>query len=117
MAPQPPKKLGARALELWTGITGKYSLRVDELFVLESACREIDLIDRMEAEQKDSKLIGTGSMGQPVAAPLIAELRQHRTTFASFMKQLHLPDTDGRAAKSVSDQARKAANTRWGNAG
>lgn len=102
---------------MWKGITDKYSLRVDELYVLESACREIDLIDEMVERQKREDLIGVGSMGQPVAAPLIAELRQHRTTFANFMKQLKLPDEDGRAAEQVSEMARKAANARWGRSG
>jgi hypothetical protein len=115
--PTPPLRLGDRALGLWRGITDKYSLRVDELYILESACREIDLIDKMEAEQKTSDLVVFGSQGQPVAAPLIAELRQHRTTFANFMKQLKLPDEDGRAAEAVSDAARKAANARWGRSG
>lgn len=115
--PTPPLRLGDRALGLWKGITDRYSLRVDELYILESACREIDLIDKMEAEQKTSDLVVFGSQGQPVAAPLIAELRQHRTTFANFMKQLKLPDEDGRAAEAVSDAARKAANARWGRSG
>jgi len=112
-----PEGLGERSLELWTKITEEHILRVDELYVLEAACREIDLIDRMETHQKDASLIGTGSQGQPVAAPLIAELRQHRKTFTDFMRQLHLPDVDGRAAQSTSDKARMAANVRWGNAG
>jgi len=115
--PKPPPKLGDRALGLWAGITAKYALRVDELYVLESACREIDLIDAMVERQKSEDLIGVGSMGQPVAAPLVSELRQHRTTFANLMKQLKLPDEDGRADSAASEQARKAANARWGRSG
>lgn len=113
--PPVPPGLNKRAQDLWTGITDKYDLRVDELYVLEAACREIDLIDEMVAKQKGEELIGKGSMGQDVAAPLITELRQHRTTFATFMRQLKLPDEDGRAGASTSEQARKAANARWGN--
>jgi hypothetical protein len=66
----PWPELGPRAIELWEGVTGKYDLRVDELFVLEAACREVDLIDAMLERQKVEDLIGVGSQGQPVAAPL-----------------------------------------------
>lgn len=113
----PPAGLGDRALDLWIGITEKYELRVDELLILEDACREVDLIDRMEREQSTGDLTALGSQGQPVAAPLIAELRQHRAMVANLMKQLKLPDEDGRAGASTSEAARKAANARWGNAG
>lgn len=112
-----PAGLGERAAALWEGVTSKYELRVDELYVLESCCREVDLIDSMVERQKSEDLIGKGSMGQPVAAPLVSELRQHRSTLAALMKQLKLPDEDGRAAQNTSDAARKAANARWGNAG
>lgn len=115
--PKAPPKLGDRALELWSGIVGTYSLRVDELYILEAACREIDLIDRMEKEQARDSLIGVGSQGQPVIAPIIPELRQHRTTFANFMKQLKLPDENGERGSDTSEQARKAANARWGRSG
>jgi hypothetical protein len=112
-----PPNLGQRAQELWEEITTQWKLRTDELYVLEAACRETDLIDRMELEQRGESLTAVGSMGQPVAAPLVAELRQHRTTFANFMKQLKLPDEEGRGAASVSDNARKAANARWNKSG
>ena len=109
-----PNGLSRRAKELWTTVTTQYTMRVDELFVLESACREIDLIDRMESEQQKSGLIGVGSQGQPVAAPLLAELRSHRALFAAHMKQLSLPDVTGRKADKISEQARSAAQARWG---
>jgi hypothetical protein len=110
-----PTDLGPRAMALWEGITSKYTLRIDEMLILHDACREVDLIERMEEQQKKSKLLGTGAQGQPVVAPLVPELRQHRSMLAGLMKQLHLPDVDGRPAQSTTDKARKAANTRWGN--
>ena len=108
-AKTPPGNLSKRALDLWEGVTSKYDLRMDELYVLESACREVDLIDSMVERQKSEDLIGKGSMGQPVAAPLVSELRQHRAALAAFLKQLKLPDEDGRGAQNTSDAARKAA--------
>ena len=112
-----PDDLGERAAQLWTGVTGKYELRVDELFILEAACREVDLIDDMVDRQRYEDLIGKGSMGQDVAAPLVSELRQHRATFAALMRQLKLPDDTSKPGLSASESARRAANARWGNAG
>lgn len=117
MKKTPPVGLSDRAAELWSGVTEKYDLRIDELFVLEAACRQIDLIDDMVERQRSEDLIGTGSQGQDVAAPLVSELRQHRSTFAALLRQLKLPDEDGRAGKSASESARHAANARWGNTG
>lgn len=106
-----PTRLGAKAKRFWTDITGTYELRADELRVLEDSCREIDLIERMETEQRDLPLVAKGSMGQDVAAPLVQELRQHRATLARLLLQLKLPDEDGDAARSHA--GRELAMTRW----
>ena len=116
--PPPPSKLGDRALSFWHAVVSKYSLRIDELYILECACREVDLIERMAERQKAEDLIGIGSMGQPVVAPLIPELRQHRATLAALVRQLKLPDgaeNGGSVDLSPTEKARRAANMRWGN--
>lgn len=109
---KPPTRLGAKARHLWAEITGAYELRADELRVLEDSCREVDLIERMEAEQRDLPLVAKGSMGQDVAAPLVQELRQHRTALARLLQQLKLPEEGGDAARSSA--ARDLAMARWG---
>lgn len=111
MNEKPPTKLSAKSRRLWTDITAAYELRVDELRVLEDSCREIDLIERMEAEQRDLPLVAKGSMGQDVAAPLVQELRQHRATLARLLLQLKLPEEGGDAARSTA--ARDLAMARW----
>jgi hypothetical protein len=101
-------------MELWAAVSTGYSLRVDELFVLEAACREVDLIDLMDARVRAESLIAKGAYGQPIVAPLVPELRAHRATLASLLRQLKLPDEGGRpAARSASEAARHAANARW----
>lgn len=114
--PAPPEDLDEHGRVLWDSVTSGYSLRPDELRVLAHACREEDLIARMSAEQAAGELIARGYNGQPVAAPLVSELRQHRATFATLMRQLKLPDdpdTALRKQRLVSEQARKAARARW----
>lgn len=121
MAPRNPGQTAPKGLttvgrSLWRDVTTKYQLRADELRVLEAACREADLIDRLESAMPDAKLIVTGSQGQPVINPMVPELRQHRATMAQLLRQLKLPD-DGASAEQRSNQARDAANARWGNRG
>jgi hypothetical protein len=111
--PVAPANLGSKSKRLWAEINGSYDLRCDELRILEDACREIDLVERLETELRDEPLMVKGSMGQLVASPLVQELRQHRAVVARLLAQLKLPDEDGRAQESVSNAARKAANARW----
>jgi hypothetical protein len=98
-------------------VTADYSLREDEAMVLAEACQEVDLIDKLAAKFKGAQMVLKGAYGQPVANPLIAELRQHRTTLASLLRQLKLPDAPGtrREPLDTTARARKAANARWGN--
>ena len=115
----PPAKLGAKARKVWTDITDTYTLRPDELRVLEDACREIDLIERLEKElnKPGVEMIVKGSMGQPVANPLMAEVRQHRQTVKALFAAIDLPDDDSRLAGARSSAARQAANARWRRSG
>ena len=106
-----PSKLGAKARRLWRGITESYELRPDELRVLEDACREVDLIERLEAELAGADLIVNGSMGQPVANPLVQELRLHRSTVKGLLQSISLPDEDGSSSRSSAGRA--LADARW----
>lgn len=112
--PKAPQGLGDKAKVVWNEIANNYDLRIDELRVLEDACREIDLIERLEEALQGADLIVTGSMGQPVASPLVQELRQHRGVLARLLGWLKLPDDEAPAAGNTSASARQAAMTRWG---
>lgn len=108
-----PAHLGTSARKLWREVTDTYDLRPDELRILEDACREMDLVDFLEAERsKDSfTTMVRGSQGQDVINPVFSELRQHRSALRQLLGQLKLPDESG--ASSRSEQAREAANARW----
>lgn len=114
LIPVAPEGLGPVGGRLWHSVCSEYELRPDELRVLEDACREALLIDRLDRELAEThSLIARGSMGQPVASPLVQEIRQHRMTFASLTARLKLEDLDGEAAAARSARARSAANARW----
>ncbi len=108
-APEGLEKAGAK---LFTDIANKWSLRPDELRVLEDACAEADLVDDLKAAMAGQDRLVKGSQGQLVINPLISEQRQHRTAMASLLKQLRLPD-EADTAEARSTQARSAANARW----
>lgn len=117
MPPKMPSKLGAPGRELWKSIAGVYELRPDELRILSDACREADLIAKLEEAQLDEPLTTKGSMGQKVISPFISELRQHRTVLSALLKSLKLPDSPAGSERKqdfVSEQARMAARARWG---
>lgn len=117
-ASRAPSNLGTQGRKLWRSIMSVYELRPDEERILEDACREADIIERLEDEQRDRPLTAKGSMGQEVASPMVSELRQHRSTMNALLKSLKLPETDAgrRAARERnSENARKAARARWDN--
>lgn len=108
-----PDKLGTKAARFWRETTKTYDLSPAELLILEGACREINIIERCEKELDGAALVTSGSMGQDVAHPLLAEVRQHRAAFGSMIKQLALPDAEEPLSSARSRQAQAAANARW----
>lgn len=108
-----PARLGAKARKLWKGLTDTFELRPDELRILEDACREVDLIERLETSMVKADLVVTGSMGQPVANPMLQELRLHRSVLRTLLRALDLPEEEG-ADQSRSSSGRSLAMVRWG---
>lgn len=111
--PKAPTGLKTRGKRTWGNVAGTYELRPDELDILEDICREIDMIDDLERGMKDQPLTVIGSQGQPVAHPIISELRQHRATKKSLWAALKLPDDQ--AGADVNAQ-RKGGQSRWATA-
>lgn len=119
MTSKPPARLSASARALWVGVTSRWELRPDELRILEDACREATLVDKIEAALKGADLVTDGSTGQVRAHPLLSEVRQHRVAMTSLLARLALPDdeAEGRQDAARSEHARAAAVARWGQVG
>jgi len=121
-APAKPKGLGIPGSRLWRGVTQAYVLRVDELILLESACRTADTISRLDLALVDEPLVVKGSMGQEREHPLLSEVRQQRAALARLLVQLKLPEdataaTGAARAGERSAAARTLAHQRWSSAG
>jgi hypothetical protein len=117
--PKPPKGLlPSTGAALWRDVVALYDLRVDELVVLERACRATDRIAAMETE-RGKRVTTAGSMGQLVLHPLVKEIRETEAQIARLLASLKLPD-DGAGAgageRPRSTQARAAAQSRWASA-
>lgn len=108
---------GARLVE---SITSEFdfSLEPAKLAILQRAARTADTIAALEAEASTQSLTAKGSMGQAVINPLVAEARAQTSLLDKLLKSLQLPDSDEDTAAKAEQrqrQARKAAQTRWGN--
>ena len=93
-----PPGLLAGGRKLWREVAKDHQLRPDQYRILFEACCEADLIDRLQADLKDTPTTTRGSMGQEVAHPILSELRQHRGTLNTLIRGLALEDTDTSAA-------------------
>lgn len=111
--PHAPAGLSTRGRRFWHRVVADVELGADEELILTSICRELDLLQRLEDEMDGAPLIVHGVAGQPVAHPMLQELRAHRALLAAHLKQLGLPDEDG--LQTASSAARGLARARWGS--
>ncbi len=82
------------------------------LALLDETSAAMDLIERL-ADEVDGHMMVAGSQGQPVANPLLPELRQQRAALARMLTQLGISDEPESAGTRA---ARKAARARWARA-
>lgn len=117
--PQPPKNLDEDGRILWRAIVRTGPLRPDQLEMLRHACATIDLIERLEDEQRGAPLTVKGSQGQIVSSPLVTEIRQHRSLLGQLLGRLRLQseDTSLTEAKSSREAAISLARARWSKTG
>lgn len=78
------------------------------------ACRQLDDLERLEDAIGEIGTMTTGSTGQPVVNPAIAEARQSRIALSRLLGNVQIPAEEGGGDTSASQRAREAAHTRWG---
>jgi hypothetical protein len=102
---------------LRASVVERYILTAAELANLGEACRTADELDRLEkAVRALPSLVTTGSGGQTVAHPLLAEVRAHRLLLERLMTALNLPDDDQEVGLRPGQRhAQGAARARWSN--
>lgn len=119
-----PSSLGAAGRKLWAETLSAYSLSQHEKDLLLQACATLDLINTLQRRIGREGVVSEGYKGQPVAHPLLNELRQNRDLFGRLIGRLALPDAETGAHHSDSNglqsvdslQQRTAGLSRWAKA-
>jgi hypothetical protein len=95
------------------GLPAELELDEREQALLSLAGRQADDVARLEAEIESRGVTATGSRGQPVLNPALAEVRQGRLALSKLLASLALPDLDGKPRSEASRRAQRAAGARW----
>jgi len=119
-----PRDLGGNGRKLWRKLAQQVAddgliLDERELFLLHAACRETDMLARIEAALEGADMTVRGAQGNWVAHPLLGEARRSRAQVASLLKQIGLTDPHAGTATtgqpmSVSEAGRKGGYARHG---
>jgi hypothetical protein len=102
-------------------VLAEYDPGASELLILHEAARCLDRIDALAAEVEATGLMTTGSTGQRVCNPAVAEARLQQQQLGRLLGQLGLERTDDsdegeRGLLSLASvRGSRAAAARWGN--
>lgn len=110
-SPSAPEGLNSRATALWKNLHEMYSFDPHEDILVEQLCRAVMMADDLRSRQAEEDFIGEGAMGQPVAAPLVTEMRQWDSNIKGLITALKLPVTAtaapvGDNVQDISDKMR-----------
>ena len=121
--PRPPTGLARAGRRLWKSVVedaDSQGIDLDslELSHLEDACRLADRLEQMESELAASStgFMVRGYQGQPVAHPLLGEIRQTRALRALTLARIRVTppeEKQGATVFALGVQQRDAANKRW----
>lgn len=112
--PRAPVGLGNAGRALWKATVGQYELTAHEQRLLGQACATLDTIAELDAQVDADGVMSTGSMGQQVLHPAVAELRQQRLAFSRMLSQLALPDPEGGVVRTPERlRAIEGGRQRW----
>jgi hypothetical protein len=108
-----PEDLGPRGRAFWRATLDRWELTGPETELLTEVCRTLDEIDGLR-EVLPAGLMSTGSTGQPVVHPALAQIRASRALVGRLLAQLQLPDETGASLPSPAQiRASKAVQARW----
>ena len=116
--PRPPRELGRRGRVLWRELHEVLEYESHETVIVVEACRTVDAIGELAAALETDGYMTSGSTGQRVVHPAVAELRQQQQSLVRLLTSLNLDAAlagGGQVglARAISSQASTAANARW----
>jgi hypothetical protein len=117
---KPPAGLGAAGRQLWRQIARAVAADGLELTATEhrwlwSAAKLTDRVAELEAAIDGADMVVPGYNAQPVAHPLLTEIRQHHLLISQTLARLKLdiPEDAGVLGVAGVNAGRRAANKRW----
>jgi phage terminase small subunit len=117
--PRAPSGLAAAGKRLWTSIQGDlpadWELDARECGHLERACHIADRIAALDAEVRRDGVTVSGSRGQTVVHPAVAEIRQLELVRLRLLSAIEVvdPQEAKRSATPAQARGRRAAGVRW----
>lgn len=116
--PKPPTDLGAEGKKLWCQVMADAAdqgveLDARELIWLGQAGKLADMVSRLEDAVADMPVLTQGYKAQPVANPLLPELRMTRQLLAQTLARVRVDVLEEPAPAGQSNRYRAAALTRW----
>jgi hypothetical protein len=118
--PKPPSELRAEGRRVWREIvadTAGQGLELDarELTWLRHAAKLADRVAALEDAMTDQPLVVPGHASQPVAHPLLGEIRQTQALLAQTLGRLRVDvsESTGGIVNAGGNRFRAAANARW----
>jgi hypothetical protein len=117
---KPPAGIHRHGRQLWKQIAHAVAQDDLELTAVErrwllSACQLTDRVAELEEAIDGADMVVPGYNGQPVAHPLLTEIRQHHLLISQTLARLKLdvPEDAGAIGVAGVNKARGAANKRW----
>ena len=110
------KSAGRKLREsILAGLPEDWELDEREEALLTLAAAQADTVAKLEALLKREGMLTTGSAGQPVIHPALAEARLGRLAIDRLLGKLVLPDPEapGAGADASTLRGREAAKQRW----
>jgi hypothetical protein len=121
---KPPAGLRRAGRQLWKHIAHAAAQDDLELTATEhrwlwSACTLTDRVADLETAIDGADMVVAGYNGQPVAHPLLTEIRQHHLLISQTLARIKLdvPEDGGVLSVAGVNKARGAANRRWRGSG
>lgn len=108
----PPPGLGERGGKFWSELHESLEFEPHESALVLEACRTLDRIEALE-HLLVGGLASTGSTGQTVVHPAVAELRQQQAGFARLMAAVNMPADVAAADRFRLSRAHAGAAARW----
>jgi hypothetical protein len=107
-----PDGLDVSGTRLWESVADAFDLDVHEQLVLLSACRAVDLLDRLWEQASRSPLTVRNAKGEEVTNPVITEHRQQSLVLARLLASLRMPSGEEEGRPQRRGAARGAYGVR-----